>query len=243
MKSHTSRTVEVAPRSSSHPSSIFSLPPKKVIKAQQSYTAQRAGELSFNKGDFFYVINELPSSRFRLINCSYEVINPVQRTRGLVPWDYFDSIQNSAPSNTINATIKVNPDSCLKSICFAGNNSIVDICIPYTEMGLEFVRQYSVKVHFSDQSTHILKRVWDDFWVLHLSLLNHFPKESGRTGKARIIPFLKYSLKEDSKNLRRILERYMQEVIKLPKHILYSSVCKRFFMVIKFIKESLKLVI
>jgi hypothetical protein len=42
-------------RSSSHPSSIFNMPPKKVVKASCDYTARAAGELSFKMGDFFCI--------------------------------------------------------------------------------------------------------------------------------------------------------------------------------------------
>jgi hypothetical protein len=44
-------------RGSSHPKSIFNLPPKKIIKAQVSYQAKVLGELSFQQGDYFYVKN------------------------------------------------------------------------------------------------------------------------------------------------------------------------------------------
>jgi hypothetical protein len=43
-------------RGSSHPNAIFNLPPKKIIKAIRNYKAEYPGELSFEKDDFFYVI-------------------------------------------------------------------------------------------------------------------------------------------------------------------------------------------
>ena len=42
-------------RGSSNPKAIFNLPPKKIIKANANYKAQKPGEISFQKGDFFYV--------------------------------------------------------------------------------------------------------------------------------------------------------------------------------------------
>lgn len=44
-------------RGSSNPNSIFNMPPKKIIKATMSYFATNPGELSFDKGDFFYVLS------------------------------------------------------------------------------------------------------------------------------------------------------------------------------------------
>jgi hypothetical protein len=42
-------------RGSSNPTAIFNLPPKKIIKANANYKAQKLGEITFQKGDFFYV--------------------------------------------------------------------------------------------------------------------------------------------------------------------------------------------
>ncbi|KAI8929408.1 hypothetical protein BC831DRAFT_444300 [Entophlyctis helioformis] len=86
-------------RGSSHPASIFNLPPKKVVRANGNYTARYVGELSFEKGDFFYVINERPDG------LTYEVINPVAKSRGLVPTSFFDSldkVQQQAQQNMMN---------------------------------------------------------------------------------------------------------------------------------------------
>jgi hypothetical protein len=69
----------MTPRGSSHPSQIFNLPPKKIIRSNTNYFGKRVGELSFKKDDYFYVIAERPE-----IQC-YEVINPILKTRGLVP--------------------------------------------------------------------------------------------------------------------------------------------------------------
>ncbi|KAJ3074775.1 bud emergence protein 1, partial [Quaeritorhiza haematococci] len=77
------------PRGSSHPASVFNLPPKKVVRAVADYTAQYAQELSFKKGDFFYVINDDNYTY-------YEVINPIARVRGLVPISLFEGLDKVA---------------------------------------------------------------------------------------------------------------------------------------------------
>jgi Variant SH3 domain/PX domain len=77
-------------RGSSTPKAIFNLPPKKIIKATKSYKASKPGELSFQTGDFFYVIHDKPQEQV------YEVINPVEKKRGLVKYKYFANVAKNA---------------------------------------------------------------------------------------------------------------------------------------------------
>jgi len=55
---------------------IFKIPPKKVIKTNQTYKAQYSQEISFKKGDFFYVIDE--------DNLYYYIINPAEKISGKI---------------------------------------------------------------------------------------------------------------------------------------------------------------
>ncbi|KAJ3543600.1 hypothetical protein NM688_g5837 [Phlebia brevispora] len=59
-------------------------PPKKVIRAIAPYKAVAPQELSFEKGDFFHVMNDAPQGQW------YEAHNPVSGARGLVPRSYFE---------------------------------------------------------------------------------------------------------------------------------------------------------
>ncbi|KAJ7179455.1 hypothetical protein C8R46DRAFT_640948 [Mycena filopes] len=71
------------------------LPPQKVIRALDTHRSQRAQELPFTKGDFFYVIRDVD-------NAWYEAHNPVSGARGLVPKDMFEEFnKNSASLRTI----------------------------------------------------------------------------------------------------------------------------------------------
>ncbi|KAJ3266385.1 bud emergence protein 1 [Borealophlyctis nickersoniae] len=81
--------ASMQPRGSSHADHVFNLPPKKVVKSIMDYTAQYAQELSFKKGDFFYVINDDNIAY-------YEVINPIARVRGLVPTSHFENLDKVA---------------------------------------------------------------------------------------------------------------------------------------------------
>ncbi|CAL1702163.1 unnamed protein product [Somion occarium] len=59
-------------------------PPKKVIKALQSHRATAPQELSFDKGDFFHVVNDVNQGQW------YEAHNPISGARGLVPCSMFE---------------------------------------------------------------------------------------------------------------------------------------------------------
>lgn len=76
----------------SKPSSSFHQPPKKVIRALEDHRSQAPHQLSFSKGDFFHVINEIdqgPNSGW------YEANNPVTGARGLVPKVKFEEFNKS----------------------------------------------------------------------------------------------------------------------------------------------------
>ena len=59
-------------------------PPKKVIRALNSYRATVPQELSFEKGDFFHVVNDVSQGQW------YEAHNPMSGARGLVPSNMFE---------------------------------------------------------------------------------------------------------------------------------------------------------
>ncbi|KAJ3104591.1 bud emergence protein 1 [Physocladia obscura] len=75
-------------RAASQPSDLFKIPPSKIVKAVQNYTARNSTELSFLAGDFFYVFNE--DAVF------FEVTNPAEKVTGFVPKSHFQSLEKSA---------------------------------------------------------------------------------------------------------------------------------------------------
>ncbi|KAF8631290.1 hypothetical protein AX15_002611 [Amanita polypyramis BW_CC] len=75
------------PAVSKPPSSI--LPPSKVIRAASAYKPQAPQELPFQKGDFFYVLNDDGGQW-------YEAHNPVTGSRGLVPRHLFEEFNKTA---------------------------------------------------------------------------------------------------------------------------------------------------
>ncbi|KAI0643757.1 hypothetical protein C8Q79DRAFT_928252 [Trametes meyenii] len=65
------------------------VPPKKVIKAINSYKSNTPQELSFEKGDFFHVLNDNGG-------LWYEAHNPMTGARGLVPSHMFEEFMKGA---------------------------------------------------------------------------------------------------------------------------------------------------
>ncbi|KAJ1920653.1 bud emergence protein 1 [Mycoemilia scoparia] len=62
-------------------------PPKRVIRAKRSYTANVPGQLSFHEGDFFYVTDENPTSLM------YHVSDPSTNRHGIVPIELFEILE------------------------------------------------------------------------------------------------------------------------------------------------------
>jgi Variant SH3 domain len=66
-------------------------PPQKVIRATSSYRSPTPQQLSFQRGDFFYVIREVTEG-----GSWYEAHNPVTGARGLVPKLMFEAFNKGA---------------------------------------------------------------------------------------------------------------------------------------------------
>ncbi|KAL4241591.1 hypothetical protein ABKN59_000156 [Abortiporus biennis] len=79
---HISTPVSALPTLSKPASAIQ--PPKKVIRALASHRSTSPQELSFEKGDFFHVINDNDNGQW------YEAHNPMTGSRGLVPCSMFE---------------------------------------------------------------------------------------------------------------------------------------------------------
>ncbi|KAF9408656.1 bud emergence protein 1 [Podila epigama] len=64
-------------------------PPRKVIKALYDYRSQQSEELSFTKGEFFYVVGNEDDEDW------FEASNPVTGERGFVPVTYFQVLEKN----------------------------------------------------------------------------------------------------------------------------------------------------
>ncbi|KIL68202.1 hypothetical protein M378DRAFT_72594 [Amanita muscaria Koide BX008] len=120
--SHTHRplisTPVPLPSVSKPPSSI--LPPSKVIRAISAYRPQAPQELPFQKGDFFYVLNDDGGQW-------YEAHNPVTGSRGLVPRNMFEEFN--------------------KSVSPYGSFSLPSLQLPATPRGTKIQVYYAIVQH------------------------------------------------------------------------------------------------
>ncbi|KAJ3252592.1 bud emergence protein 1 [Boothiomyces macroporosus] len=375
--------VEIQPRGSSNPKQIFNLPPKKIIKASKSFQATKTGELTFEKGDFFYVIQERPELEV------YEVTNPILQLRGLVPMSHFQNVNRNAaeeqyqnqqngyenekyqdypedaryedryendrygeryeepryedsryddryadesryeddsryrkdskyqtyqsdaryqdefdfyekeqenyekngkyddydkydkysdrysevpwaepksaysdtklPYNQKNSYEPKSPYGEKKSpfaepkspygeskVPFKESNKnsyqqndykpyVESATVQYCEQGADKKWVFTVHVKYSDDSLNILKRNYDDFWALQVTLISRFPVEAGRGGEPRSIPFLAppqgQMTPQQAQQCRFDLHRYLSELVIIPEHVLDSEHVSKFFLV------------
>ncbi|KAI9448533.1 hypothetical protein H4582DRAFT_1843052 [Lactarius indigo] len=73
-------------------------PPQQVIRATSGYRSPAPQQLSFQQGDFFYVIREVSEG-----GSWYEAHNPMTGARGLVPRAMFESFNKGAAPNPRNS--------------------------------------------------------------------------------------------------------------------------------------------
>ncbi|KAF5393742.1 hypothetical protein D9757_000323 [Collybiopsis confluens] len=84
-------------------------PPQKVIRATAEYRSQAPQELSFRKGDFFYVLRDVDNE-----GSWYEAHNPISGARGLVPRAMFEEFNKtsvaSRNSQAVGPNISIPPN-------------------------------------------------------------------------------------------------------------------------------------
>jgi hypothetical protein len=148
------------------------LAPKKVIKALESYSAQSSAELSFRAGDFYYVIDEKEGGM-------YEVVNPIEKKRGLVYMDYFEEVRAHsgafypAPMSPVSPTSlpRTMPRENKKRIEIDSMRRMVPPITPPTTPPLESkTRALQYRFHFADvQRVYVPEcTIKDSKWVFTL---------------------------------------------------------------------------
>ncbi|KAK0935910.1 bud emergence protein 1 [Friedmanniomyces endolithicus] len=93
---------------------------------------------------------------------------------------------------------------------------------------------FVVEARMSDGTHWDLQRVYEDFYELQINLINAFPEEAGQLpGKPRILPYMpgpvKFVTDGISEGRRENLDQYLRDLMRLQKHISYSSLVRRFF--------------
>ncbi|KIJ56835.1 hypothetical protein M422DRAFT_57447 [Sphaerobolus stellatus SS14] len=162
------------------------MPPKKVIRALQSYRPQAPQELSFQKGDFFHVVSEVDSGPGW-----YEAHNPISGARGLVPKAYFEEFQkNNAAAKALSPT----------GTPVAGSRaSTVNAAMPAPR----FLSFYAIVQHdFTAERTDELDaRAGDSITVVAQSNEEWFvAKPIGKLGRPGLIPASFVELRDPATN-------------------------------------------
>jgi len=233
---------------------LFKIPPKKVIQTNQDYEAQYSQEISFKKGDFFYVIEE--------DDLYYSIINPAEKITGLVPKIFCEALDKSVRRKTQYAEYSLSRGKRAEyalnkrdDFDSSGNRYTLDSsdvpeedkysasvvsCGPLDNerflITIEVIRPF-------DRKKMILKRLFDDFSAMQSILLNLFPKEAGRVEHyERIIPFVppapnkvmpNFNNKNHMEKYRMELDAYVKGMTKMPFRIQSSFPVRRFFIVRK----------
>eukprot|EP00835_Amoeboradix_gromovi_P006001 NODE_635_length_5742_cov_0.308701.p1 type:complete len:472 gc:universal NODE_635_length_5742_cov_0.308701:1745-330(-) len=99
---------------------------------------------------------------------------------------------------------------------------------------LNISSKYEFVVHCTRETGECtMFREYEDFFNLHLNLLQGFPEAAGRNNKKRIIPFLAGPVETLTKEVteRRVgdLDVYIRELLALPLEISYSEQVRAFF--------------
>ncbi|KAI8868316.1 hypothetical protein GQ42DRAFT_180064 [Ramicandelaber brevisporus] len=91
---------------------------------------------------------------------------------------------------------------------------------------------FKVEVSFLDGRFRTLFRQYEDFYDVQIALLNRFPKQAGRTGERRILPFMPgpvaYVTDEVTNSRRQDLDKYIQEMFSLPPEIVEADAFQLF---------------
>ncbi|KAI9146034.1 Phox homologous domain-containing protein, partial [Paraphysoderma sedebokerense] len=199
---------------------------------QYDFDAERKDELTAKVGDPIIVVARSNEEWF--------LAKPIGRLGGpgLIPVSY---VQIRDPTtglvvNDIEEAIKKHNIPHIeewKKMNQQYTENIIPLAVPSYERRDSFKYLFVVHATRSDHSRQILYRTYDEFYDLQLTLLSQFPKESGRTGEPRIIPFMPGLVEDVTEAVtaqRRIdLDAYLKDLIKLPSHIAESTPVLDFF--------------
>jgi len=213
---------------------LFKLLPKKIIKAIDNYTAHSTTEISYRKGDFFFVISENESYYF--------VTNPSTKSSGYVSKFSFQQVDKFGKSSK-----PFNADSGLSPIVEKVDNIISKESDPLTDrvmtanitediISRNTQNTFPIEISKIDGTVAVLNRSYNDICQLHNALMECFPEDCGSNTKERILPFLPSHdaiFCHPKKNPRQILSTYLQLLTQLPNKIQFSIPFEQFFSIRK----------
>ncbi|KAM3420120.1 hypothetical protein BST61_g3422 [Cercospora zeina] len=93
---------------------------------------------------------------------------------------------------------------------------------------------FVVECRLANNTHWDLSRIYEDFYELQINMINAFPEEAGQVpGKSRILPYMpgpvKYVTDNITEGRRANLDEYLRDLLRLPQHIIYSSLVRAFF--------------
>jgi len=207
---------------------LFKLLPKKIIKALDNYTAHCKNEISYQKGDFFFVISENESYYF--------VTNPLTRSSGYVSKFSFKQVDNFARNSVVNKRLSPITEKRENNLILKEPNPLTDrimtACITKEVISRNSQTKLPIEISKIDGSVAVIYRSYNEICELQNSLLECFPEDSGSNTKARILPFLpSYDaiINYPNKTPRQILSNYLQLLTQLPNYIQFSYPFEHFF--------------
>lgn len=211
---------------------LFKLLPKKIIKALDNHTAQNTtNEISYKKGDFFFVISENESYYF--------VTNPSTKSSGYVYKYSFEQVDNFSKVNKMKSTLSPIVEK-KGSLLYKEPNPLRDrimtICITEDILSRNTQNTFPIEISKIDGTVALLNRSYDDICQLHNSILECFFEYSGSNNRERILPFLPTFdaiFNHPRKSPRQILGNYLQALIQLPNEIQFSYPFEQFFSIRK----------
>ncbi|KAI8895972.1 hypothetical protein BC833DRAFT_599362 [Globomyces pollinis-pini] len=158
------------------------------------------------------------------------------RTKSPKPLDFAQTPREVLPSPPVDKKVADLTDRMkpLQVKTDYGQKVAIDnATVQYCEQKPDGKWQFTVHAKYNNGRLNILQRSYDDFWALHVTLVTRFPKESGRGGEPRSIPFL--TIPTGGQNLQQAemarfdLNRYLSELLTVPGHILQSTYVNKFF--------------
>ena len=227
--------LTIPSRTTSHPSHLFSLAPKLVIKATHSSSSYSPADspafLPYSQGSFYYVLDERPATK------EYEVMDPVSRNRGLVPKPHFvvvaesssappaltpsssplQSLTNPPPLSYTPPADEISKEMETEGEASTFSKTLLSIDVPIVSLdAVESKWKYTLHLTLVSGKTRILHRTFAQFTSLHLHLLSQFPHYAGYYSSPRILPYLppQRALDEDGvKVVRVILAFYLDALL------------------------------
>jgi len=211
---------------------LFKLLPRKIIKAMDNYMAQNeTTEISYKKGDFFFVISE--------DDAYYFVTNPSTKKSGYVSKYSFEQVDNFTKPIKVKGPFNLSPiaerdlgkeedEKEQTSI----NDRIMTACITEDIIYRNSQYKFTIEITKINGIVAVLKRSYNDICKLHNLLLDFFPEDAGNNEEERILPFLPSLdaiFNHPKKSPRQILNCYLQTLTRLPNYIQFSYPFEKFF--------------